>query len=481
MTLQRIYDWARTQPGKPALIFNDMAVSYADFARLIERTAAMLSAHGLPRGGTAAVLIDNLADGWVMLMALRRLGLTTISAIAYDRLASLRVPDLSAIVTTSAEAPRHAIPDTLFPGVPRFVVTAEITHIAGMPIPPPLAGAPPGGHVIYTSGTTSRFKQVLVDGPAEAASVTRVAALAGITPATLHHGIDLGVRTAGGYRVPLAVWHQGGTVLFDQRPDRFQRFFSHPVTQAYLPAEWVRALVEAHPRATPRPGFRLVFTSGFLSPALAAEVAARFFSARIAVTYAATEFSARPMSSIVTGPEDLHWLIPSPGRVIEIVDGREHLCPPGVEGALRVRHEAGDATSYLGDPEASASAFRDGCFYPGDQAVARADGRIRILGRLSDMLNLDGRKVPATLPEQELQRKLGLEGTEICLFSGLAYDGEEELVVAVETNGRADLDAIAEAARELLRRSRVRVVRLAEFPRTETRKIRRAALREAVF
>jgi acyl-coenzyme A synthetase/AMP-(fatty) acid ligase len=479
MTLHRLYDWAQSHPDKPALIYHDHAIDYGTFARIIERTADWFVARGTPRGGLVAVLVADLADGWVIQFALRRLGLTTIFALSTDALCSLRLPNLSAIVTTSEEAGNFPLPDSLFSGVPRFITSGDIiAGIAADPVPAPLSAAPDGGHIIYTSGTTGRFKQVLIDGPAEIAATNRLVALSGASQATMHHGIDLAIRTTAGYRVPLAVWHAGGTVVFDQRPDRFQRFFSHPVTHAYLPGPWVRSLLDAHPRVNPQPGFWLVHTSGFLSPALAAGVAARFGS-RLSVAYGASELGARALTSSVTGPNDLHWLPPSPGRLVAVVDEQGRPCPTGGEGALRIRCDEGDATSYVGDPEATAGSFRDGFFYSGDRAVAREDGRIRILGRMADLLNVNGRKVAAAPVEQEVRRRLGLE--EICLFSGLAEDGEEELVVAVEGAQAMTAEEIAAKVAELVVHSRVRALALPEFPRTDTRKIKRAALRDRVF
>ena len=126
-------------------------------------------------------------------------------------------------------------------------------------------------------------------------------------------------------------------------------------------------------------------------------------------------------------------------------------------------------------------AFRDGFFYPGDLAVRREDGRIRILGRAADVLNVRGRKVAVAPIERALQEGLGVE--EVCLFLGMAADGVEELAVAVRSTRSLDEG-------EVLRRlgpsnifERVRVVVLPEFPRTQagSAKTKRTELRRIVF
>jgi non-ribosomal peptide synthetase component E (peptide arylation enzyme) len=78
MVIERIYEWARLQPTKPALIYNDNVVDYAAFAQVIDAYRKSLEMEGLPTGTVAVVAVGNLADAWVLILALRALGLTTI-------------------------------------------------------------------------------------------------------------------------------------------------------------------------------------------------------------------------------------------------------------------------------------------------------------------------------------------------------------------------------------------------------------------
>ena len=96
------------------------------------------------------------------------------------------------------------------------------------------------------------------------------------------------------------------------------------------------------------------------------------------------------------------------GRKVQIVDEEGRDCSPGQEGDLRVLVRETDVTSYLDDEAASAKFFRDGYFYPGDIAVGRSDGRIRILGRAADVLNLQGQKIAVAPLEQRVQEFLGV-------------------------------------------------------------------------
>jgi hypothetical protein len=48
MIVNRIYEWGQVQPDKLALIHDDKAVSYADFAAAIEARRRRFIDHGLP-------------------------------------------------------------------------------------------------------------------------------------------------------------------------------------------------------------------------------------------------------------------------------------------------------------------------------------------------------------------------------------------------------------------------------------------------
>src|SRR5215470_13241484 len=71
MLLERIYDWARSQPKKTAIIYNDVPINYASFPRTIDAARRFLEPHALSAGRTAIVLFNSPLDGWILLLALR--------------------------------------------------------------------------------------------------------------------------------------------------------------------------------------------------------------------------------------------------------------------------------------------------------------------------------------------------------------------------------------------------------------------------
>ena len=180
-------------------------------------------------------------------------------------------------------------------------------------------------------------------------------------------------------------------------------------------------------------------------------------------------------------PEDIHWWMPEEDRVAEVVDDNGRRCADGAEGELRIRLLDCDCSSYLDAPEITARVFRDGWFHPGDLAVRRADGRIRLLGRVGDVLNIGGSKVALGPIEQRVQEELGVAG--VCLFSRLDDDGRNELVIALEAERIPSRDRLERIAARFPTFAPVRFERFSAFPRTPDglQKIDRQALRHAAF
>src|SRR5262249_5340900 len=121
----------------------------------------------------------------------------------------------------------------------------------------------------------------------------------------------------------------------------------------------------------------------------------------------------------------------------------------------------------------------NGFFYPGDMAVRRADGRIRILGRVDDVVNVQGQKYPVAPIEHKIQQWLDVD--EVCVFSGLNASGNEELAVAVQSSrqlSRSELDAVARRCAPF---ERIRFTVFKEFPKTGLGKTRRSMLKKQLF
>lgn len=198
--------------------------------------------------------------------------------------------------------------------------------------------------------------------------------------------------------------------------------------------------------------------------------------AEVFIEYSSTELSTPPLMSLVRNEDDVEWLSPQTGRDISIVNDEFVSTAPNEEGFLRVALNNLDFDSYY-DEIGSKSGFIDGYFYPGDMAVKRADGRIRILGRVEDVINLRGEKVAVAPIEQNVQRYLGVD--EVCLFGHLNDAGEEELIVAIQSPSAPPQGKLDDIRKEFRAFERVSFHVLNNFPRTDTGtgKVRRVVLK----
>jgi acyl-CoA synthetase (AMP-forming)/AMP-acid ligase II len=482
MILNRIYEWARSEPTKTAVISHDRQLSYCDFARAIAAARSFLERHDLPIGQTAIVLQNTSLDAWVLVMALRSLGLDTICIPSIDRAEALKLRNVSCVVMSEAKlgAPKFAGPS--LHGVKAIVVPSAIFSDirAGDPPSYPHQAPPFGGHMLLTSGTTGTYKKVFLDGADEDRRNSTRAQAYPLTKDMIYHIANFGLWTALGFRMPSAVWHAGGCVVMDNRRNPLGDFFRCAVDLSVLTPSMLKELVQSLGPGPTHDSCELLIASGFLAMDLADETVRRV-TKRIGVSYSSTELGTAPLLSRGDGDGDIQWLTPAPNRAIRIVDDNGDNCPPGQEGELRIGLIDIDCTSYVDDDEASVKVFRDGFFCPGDIAVSRADGRVRVLGRALDVLHFREKKVAAAPIELAVQHALGVD--EVCLFSGLNKAGIEELVVVIQTDQVVPKSALEQIARRFPSFQSIRFEPFKEFPRTEagTKKTQRSALRKLVF
>ncbi len=484
MIVERIYHWAKTQPDRPALIWNDISLNYLSFSNAIRLTCDSFQQENLSAGSSAIVLVQSLSDTWIIVMALRMLGLNTICFRSNEQVGSLTTRDAACVVTTQTEAAAYDLPTNVSGGTKVIVIPSPFHSIKQTGELLVLHGdrRPFGGHILYTSGTTGTYKKVLMSGELEDRRNYVRARLYSSDRRTIYHAFDYEPWTGTGFKTPSAIWHVGGCVVFDERKEKFQSLFSHGVNFAkLLPWQLKHLLLQARDLPVRSvSGVTVSVGGGFLSRDLA-ERCIQELTDRLTVNYSSTEINSLRLYSEFKGQDDLHWLMPTDEKRIQIVDECGIETPINQQGELRILSADIDCHNYLDDDEAGAKVFRDGFFYPGDIAVKRDDGRIRILGRVDDVVVLKGEKVAAAPLEQKIQRKLQAE--EVCLFSGSSEKGEDEIIIAIQSNrviSKSQLEAIA---REFPRFEKVRFLVRPDFPRmtTSRRKINRPLLKKLIF
>jgi acyl-coenzyme A synthetase/AMP-(fatty) acid ligase len=480
MLINDIYQWARVQPHKIAVIHEDNAMDYATFARAIEVTRLFLERQQLPRGKAAVIVAFNVLDGWIIDIAFRPIGMNTAAVHSIKHAEDLKIRDVACVVTTELEAKQHAFDGRAFAGAKIVAIPMAIYASIGQgDVPTPLvSNAPAGGQILCTSGTMGSFKKLMHEGKYEDARVAARARTHGFDQRTIHHQAYLPLWSGAGNKRSSAIWHVGGTVVMDQRKALGERFFDHSPNRCILTPPVFNVLMASQPEHNPRLNCKIEVGGG-LPQANIAKKALQICN-EASVEYSASELGVVPLYCDINSEQNVFWFSAANDRTIEIVDESLAECSPGREGTLRIKLCEFDCTYYLDDPDATSKAFRDGYFYTGDLAVKRADGRIRILGRVADTINLQGQKVAVAPIEQRLQDYLQVE--EVCLFAHLTDQGQDELIVAIQSHSMPSQAKLDQIRREFHSFEKIRFPVLQAFPRAETgfQKVSRIALRDLV-
>jgi malonyl-CoA/methylmalonyl-CoA synthetase len=296
---------------------------------------------------------------------------------------------------------------------PRALLAPAGVAVAGLEVISPEVGAQGEGEapdlsgesrlIVFTSGTTGPAKGVVLSAAAIAANLDALArawdwtgddVLVHALP--LFHVHGLVVATLGSLRRGCEVRHLGA---FDAAA--IAHALSGDATMLFaVPTMYHRlaAAAEADPElADGLRGARLLVSG---SAALAAAEHARIEALcgqRIVERYGMTE--TLMIASVRAGGERRAGYVglPLDGVELRVVgeDGRELPHDDATIGDVLVRGPS-LFDGYLGQPEATAEAFRDGWFATGDLGTLAPDGYLRLLGRRStDLIKSGGFRIGA--------------------------------------------------------------------------------------
>ena len=194
-----------------------------------------------------------------------------------------------------------------------------------------------GGHILFTSGTTGRYKKVLQEGAIEEKRNIVRARQSFFGRDTIAHLGNFMLSTGGGFKNPSAVQHVGGCVVVDQRPNLFANYFKHKITHAFVVPSMLNALLHKYDRAQRFRINQIEFdVIGGFTPLKLAEQVVRDLNSKLSLRYSATETGGLIMCTQFKTKDDLYWYAPVNDRTIQIVDEFGHECPTGQEGNLRV-------------------------------------------------------------------------------------------------------------------------------------------------
>jgi len=380
--------FARLTPQELAISTLAGHVTYGEFDANIDRFAAALAENHPPRPGLVAVCIADRYVHWLMLAALARLGVTSCSYLAMQRreLEPLMRPDL-VITDEPAQQGDEARPRLLriSPDWLTEVGRRPATNQAALDIDPDGLA-----RIMTSSGTTGVPKKF---GLSWRCVEERI--MHGATIGTLKGPRSLALIGPEFYPYPSAFgdWARGGTVLFGSNdPVELAHSLTRlrPTLIALVPIQ-LKALLDSLP-----PGFRalpdlVLAVSGSHTPYALREETRLRLTPNLLVVYMSTETGLLAVRPDTGNTDDAGVGCLSPWVDVEVVDNEDRRVEPGALGVIRVRGP--DCTAcYIDDAEANDRFFRDGWFYPGDVGSLSKDGRLRLEGRLDEVMNFGGAK-----------------------------------------------------------------------------------------
>jgi len=423
VAIATLFAQARTTPDKAAVVHNGIPYTYAALAGAIERTRRRLLPQALRPRSLAIICADSLLDSWVLLFALRCLGVSTIALSSATQVKPLRLRDVAAVVT-SADERTNAEQIAAECGVRVVRVLVDLREAASIDetlVTPevPANGSPRPAHVGHDrrqqEDSAPRRRRGACVAPTGGRDVWLHGTIAGVC--RQFSAVD-------GGRLPLGADRVERPRDRDHSPGRRPASAAVPAfADAHLrdAGELVRAHVRDQRR---RPAERRDATHGDRRRDVESHVARRE-----AVRHAAGFGDARLHGSACRGDYPDRALgrpsVASHRSVARSAGGRRTRQPDAgwSEGQVRIRIDDG-IEGYLDDPIATREFFRDGYFYPGDMGQFAPDGRLSLRGRVSDVVNVLGIKIATGAIEQALQDRLGANG--ICIVS-IASENERAM------------------------------------------------------
>jgi long-chain acyl-CoA synthetase len=399
-----------SQSPDKSFIFSEAdgrSYTYLQFAKAVNRLAALLSGKGIKKGDVVSLLLPNSVEYVIAYFACWQLG-----ALAGPINSLLKEHEMSYVISDS-EARALLVHTEFLPIIERIrsqlttlqaVITldneSDATHgIANESTEASVVSSDDEAIIIYTSGTTGKPKGCLLTHGNIVANARQISEwlhfgrndrLLTIMP--LFHMNAVSVTTMS------ALYAGGSTVVSPKfSASRFWKIISdYQITSFGSVATMLSMLLSTYPDGVPvgLTTNQLRFAMCGSAP-VPAEVIKRFeetFGCLVIEGYGLSESTCRSTFN----PPDLNRRQGSCGLPIgnemRVVDEDDNEVKDGTLGEIVLRGE-NILKGYYKNPTATAEAFRNGWFHTGDIGYRDSDGFYYIVDRKSDMIIRGGENI----------------------------------------------------------------------------------------
>lgn len=419
---------ARERPEHVAIQKLDEKISYEQLYRRVVGMERYLRGIGVDHGDLVGVMLDHDANHIITLFALARLG-AVILGIDRRILESEREKAIDGFEVRAVIAHPSA---PVIPG-------ARVIDITGIPAVPNGCFCSAGASefdgrnpliVVQSSGTTGKPKSIVLSHDSVRTRILRHEKSVGVGESDRLY-LMLHMAYSGSRRRSMATIYLGGTVVLNTAPYAekcVREIVDRGITWLALTPWQVSDFLKQANGSTPLfPSLKMMtVTSSRMDPNVRSR-ARELLCPNLVERYATNEVGLLAIAS----PADQEAYPDSVGRIIDDVEAQvvgEDMRPLPAGEVGRVGFRAPYfPTAYLNDPSATARAFRDGWFYPGDLAKINSEGYLFLKGRSDDVINCCGEKFYPLEVENVLMEHTAVLETAVV---GRHYDDYTQVAVA---------------------------------------------------
>jgi len=415
---------AGRNPDKIALRFEEEALTYRELDMIVNQTANALIRKGLKKGDRAAVLSRNSMDFVILNFALAKAGVIMVP-INY----MLNAEDAAYLLSHAEVAACFVSPEFLplaEDARKRSGIKPVLCSLISRPSPPQgewvpfrqwIAGEETSepevelddedvAHILYTSGTESRPKGVMlthrnlineyvstiVDGEMSADDVA-------IHALPLYHSAQLHC-----FLGPYVYLGGSGIILEQASPSLIlETVERYGATQLFCPPTvWIALLRSPEFSSRNLGSLRKCYYGAAIMPVeVLKELGERLPGARFFNFYGQTEVA--PLATVLKPSEQIRKAgsagKPALNVETKIVDEDGNEVPRGSVGEI-VHRTSHAMLGYYRDPDKTREAFRGGWFHSGDLGVMDEEGYITVVDRKKDMIKSGGENVASREVEE---------------------------------------------------------------------------------
>jgi acyl-CoA synthetase (AMP-forming)/AMP-acid ligase II len=474
---QALEENAARRGSHPAIIEGSRTITYQELDPLVRCIAGHLSDQRIGEGSIVGVCLPDCADHLMINYAVARLGAVILPMDwRWTEPEKRRIAEFFkvALIVGLAEAELSEFP---------YISVDEAWHKAVTNRAPDMDCASGGYRPVVlslSSGTTGRPKGPMLTHAQFIARFVMQWQTLGFNQHDRYLSATP-IYFGGGRSFTMGCLYTGSTVIMFPPPyepeDLVKAVRDHQATTLLLVPTLLRKLLELPEEKEPLLGGlnRLLSTGAILHPDERNAVMSRLHPNFINY-YGTTEGGG----TSVLLPKHTGAAAASVGEAIyqteiQIVDEEGRELPTGEAGLIRYR-SPGVSDSFYNDPKASAEAFRDGWFYPGDIGKVDDEGLLYLVGRAKDVIIRSGVNIYPGEIEQVLLNHPAVQDA-VAVAWPHAMRGED-VAAFVIVNEAVEEDDLLEHCRQNLASYKVPkgVFLIDELPKTPLGKVIKSEL-----